>query len=201
MPTRLLFDLSIEPAMGRLIDERQYVPFRDVAKWCFELRRNGLANAPISVSRTARVDCGFLIKRKERIVHASIPNSTRRSDETHVSPTIGWLLCSTSLHPETQWVLNYVAMAGWATPPCALTSSTTIHCEGPLTCFGLETETEKEENIHGENEDHFCNRLSMATPLQSRKRETLEAVDGVKFCPLGHKIVSDVTIQDSRLFL
>jgi hypothetical protein len=74
----------------------------------------------------------------------------------------------------------------------------------PLLCLaisGIVFKTKKEENIHRENEDHFCNRLSMATSLQSRKRETLEVVDGVKFCPLGHTIVSDATIQDIRLFL
>ena len=55
-------------------------------------------------------------------------------------------------------------------------------------------------NIDTENEDLLCNRLSIATLLlQSRKRETLEAVDGVKFCPLGHTTVSDASIQDSGL--
>ena len=56
------------------------------------------------------------------------------------------------------------------------------------------------KNIDTENEDLLCNRLSIATLLlQSRKREALEAVDGVKFCPLGHTTVSDASIQDSGL--
>ena len=52
-----------------------------------------------------------------------------------------------------------------------------------------------------ENEDFFAIvRLWQQLPLRNRKRETLEAVDGVKFCPLGHIIVSDEAIQNIGLF-
>ena len=44
-------------------------------------------------------------------IHSEFISSIRW--ETHVSPSIGWLLRSTSLHPETQWVLNHVGY-GWA---------------------------------------------------------------------------------------